>query len=103
MNRRKFLHASACAASAIAAGCHAPSHDRESAAARPCAPAQWQKHGIVLEATEPWERGNVQNFTTRAEPLGGGAWRLWYSVSGDRSGYAVAYAEGVPGQPMKKV
>ena len=28
---------------------------------------------------------------------------MWYSVSGERQRYAVAYAEGVPGQPMKKV
>jgi hypothetical protein len=66
-------------------------------------PALWEKHGVVLQATEPWEGGDVQNFTARAEPLGRGAWRLWYSVSSERQSYTIAYAEGVPGGPMKKV
>lgn len=69
----------------------------------PCPPNQWQKRGIVLEATERWEGNNVQNFTTRAEPLEQDGWRLWYSVSDERLGYTIARAEGVPGQPMKKV
>ena len=57
----------------------------------------------MLEATEPWESGNIQNFTCRAEPLNKGAWRLWYSVSGGPQSYAIAYAEGIPGGQMKKV
>lgn len=69
----------------------------------PCAPAKWKKHGIVLEATEPWEGSDVQNFTAGAEPLEEGAWRLWYSVSGQPRSFNVAYAEGVPGERMKKV
>jgi len=69
----------------------------------PCQPTRWQKHGIVLEATEAWEGNDVQNFTTRAEPLDNGAWRLWYSVSDQRRGFNIAYADGVPGGPMKKV
>jgi hypothetical protein len=56
----------------------------------------------VLQASEPWEGDNVQNFTTCAEPLDHGRWRLWYSVSDERRGYKIAYAEGVPGDPMKK-
>lgn len=70
---------------------------------RPCPPSQWTRHGTILEPTEPWEAGNIQNFTTCAEPLSAGAWRLWYSVSGSPRSYTVAYAEGVPGQEMKKV
>lgn len=73
------------------------------AALKPCPPSRWRKHGIVLEATEPWESGNVQNFTCRAEPRTGGAWRLWYSVSGPRQSYTIARAEGAPGEWMKKV
>jgi len=69
---------------------------------RPCSPGSWQKHGIILEATEPWEGDNIQNFTTRAEPLGGNRWRIWYSVSGSSKSYHIAFAEGVPGEPMKK-
>jgi hypothetical protein len=60
------------------------------------------KHGIVLEPTEPWEGDHVQHFTARAEPTGRGAWRLWYSVSDRRQGYNVAFAEGVPGERMRK-
>jgi hypothetical protein len=45
----------------------------------------------------------VQNFTCPAEPLKNGAWRLWYSTSGKGTGFGLAYAEGVPGQPMKKI
>ena len=29
--------------------------------------------------------------------------RIWYSVSDSRAGYGLAYAEGVPGSPLKKV
>ncbi len=105
MNRRTFLQTSVCAASAVAAGCQTQPRAEavDAPLPRPCAATRWRKDGVVLEATEPWEGENVQNFTTRAEPLGRGAWRLWYSVSGERQRFAVAYAEGVPGQPMKKV
>jgi hypothetical protein len=69
----------------------------------PCASAAWKKHGIILEATEPWEGSEIQNFTTRAEPLDDGAWRIWYSVSGGRKKYKIAWADGIPGETMKKV
>ena len=105
MNRRHFLHASACAAGAVVAGCHTKPCEKAAASAwpMPCAPTRWEKQGVVLEARESWEGGHVQNFTTRAEPLSHGAWRLWYSVSDQPLGYAMAYAEGVPGESMKKV
>ncbi len=70
---------------------------------RPCPPKSWQKHGIVLESTEPWEGGRIQNFTCPAEPLDGNRWRIWYSATGPRRPFTIAYAEGVPGGPMKKV
>lgn len=69
---------------------------------KPCPPSAWQKHGVILEATEPWEDNDIQSFTCPAEPLKGGAWRLWYSVSGRRDRFNIAYAEGVPGGPMRK-
>jgi len=105
MNRRTFLQSSVCAASAALAGCCSHSRAREAYGPlpKPCAATRWQKHGLVLEATEPWETDNVQNFTACSEPLVGGAWRLWYSVSGAPQTYTLAYAQGVPGQPMKKV
>ncbi len=69
---------------------------------RPCPPSAWKKHGIALEATEPWERGFIQNFTSPVEMLDDGRWRLWYSAVGGRGNYTLAYAEGRPGEPMKK-
>lgn len=69
----------------------------------PCPPTAWRKHGIILEASEPWEDNDIQNFTSPAEPLKGGAWRLWYSVSSRRDRFNIAFAEGIPGGPMKKV
>jgi len=56
-----------------------------------------------LEGTEPWEGDHIQNFTSPAEPLDGDRWRLWYSPRGSKQGFTLAYAEGVPGGPMKKV
>lgn len=104
VDRRTFLLASGAAVSALVTGCH--SRDvagRVDTTPYPCAPGRWRKHGIVLEATEPWEGDDVQNFTARAEPLGKDDWRLWYSVSGGRAGYTIAYAEGSPGERMRKV
>lgn len=109
-SRRDFLQAACAAAVAPLASCSVSAPGRPgspdalrpgAAVARPCAPAAWQKHGVILEPTEPWEGNGIQNFTSPAEPLRGGAWRLWYSVSGSRRG-GLAFAEGVPGGPMKK-
>lgn len=75
----------------------------ERALPKPCRPSAWKKHGVILEATEPWEGEDVQNFTTVAEPLKGDTWRIWYSVSGKKSGYGLAYAEGAPGKLWKKI
>ncbi len=104
MHRRAFLQKSCCAVSVILPGCQTRPRDEQvdRPLPRPSPPTRWQKHGIVLEATEPWEGENVQNFTACAEPLDRGSWRLWYSVSGEPRAFTVAYAEGVPGQMMKK-
>ncbi len=103
MNRRDFLRLSSFAAAGLTAACDA---DMQNAAQpsipTPWDPARWQKHGIVLEPTEPWESTAVQNFTARAEPLEGDRWRLWYSACGDRRNFNIALAEGVPGEPMTK-
>ncbi len=69
--------------------------------AMPCAPTAWRKRGVVLAASEPWEEDGIQSFTSPAEPLPGGAWRIWYTATGSRSG-RIAFAEGVPGEPMRK-
>lgn len=75
----------------------------KSSAPRPCPPSSWQKHGIVLEATEPWEGGQIQNFTSPAEPLDDGRWRIWYSGRGGKQHFTIGCAEGRPGEPMKKI
>lgn len=104
VSRRTFLGAAAGAAGAVLASCRSAVPGPGGVPSfRPCPPSAWQKHGIILEATEPWEDGDIQNFTSPAEPLKGGAWRFWYSVSSRREHYLIAYAEGVPGEPMRKV
>lgn len=70
---------------------------------RPCSPASWKKHGIVLEGVEPWEGDRIQNFTSPAEPLEGGRWRIWYSGRGGKEGFTIGCAEGRLGGPMRKV
>ncbi len=72
-------------------------------APRPCPPTAWHKHGIALEATEPWEGDDIQSFTSPAEPLGADRWRIWYSARAPKKGFTIAYADGTPGQPMTKV
>ncbi|MHA3770808.1 hypothetical protein ACXR0O_04650 [Verrucomicrobiota bacterium sgz303538] len=106
MDRRTFLHSSVLATAGSVTGwtANARTEPSEAILPAPCAPTSWEKRGVILEATEPWEGNSIQNFTTRAEPLeGADTWRIWYSVSGERTGYNVAYAEGIPGEPMKKV
>ncbi len=70
---------------------------------KPCKPNAWQKHGVVLKATEGWEAGRIQNFTCPAEPLDNDRWRIWYSGTGSSRSFTIAYAEGALGGPMKKV
>ena len=79
-----------------------PAAVRAASVPAPSPSSAWRKHGIILEASEPWEGKDLQNFTCPAEPLKDGAWRIWYSVSDAQKGYGLACAEGVPGQPMKK-
>jgi hypothetical protein len=57
----------------------------------------------VLGPSEDWEAASVENFTCPAEPIGGDRWRIWYSSHGSEYRYNVAYAEGVPGGPFRKV
>jgi hypothetical protein len=104
IDRRTFLRITACAAGgAVLSACKSVSSTAElSTHPQPCPAAAWQKHGIVLEASEAWEDNDIQNFTCPAEPLKGDAWRLWYSVSSRRDRFNIAFAEGIPGGPMKK-
>lgn len=100
-NRRTFLRRSLGAGAGI--WMTGPALAKESELGeRPCPPSAWKKHGVILEATEPWEGNDVQNFTTVAEPLSGDRWRLWYSVSDKKLGYGLAIAEGIPGGSWRK-
>lgn len=106
MNRRDFLYRSmGIAAGVIAQPCPVSALERTGSPSvpKPCAPDAWHKHGVVLKPTEEWEGGTIQNFTCPAEPLGNDRWRLWYSSHGKNYKYNIAYAEGIPGQPFKKV
>src|SRR6185369_7052022 len=82
IDRRSFIRTAAVATlgAAIAPRGLTQSAAGESKVPLPCAPDAWKKHGIILQATEPWEQTRLQNFTSPAEPLEGGAWRFWYSA-----------------------
>ncbi len=58
----------------------------------------WQKHGLMFKM-EPGVL--VQNFTSPAEPLDGGRWRIWCSLSGATREKNLAFAEGKPGGEWK--
>lgn len=105
-DRRTFLGTTARAALGLAAGQRwitGAAFAAAPAVPGPCAPSAWRKHGVVLDAAEPWEHGFIQNFTSPAEVLDDGRWRLWYSAIGSRPNYTIAFAEGVPGEPMTRV
>ncbi|NLX21848.1 MAG: hypothetical protein GXY55_09280 [Phycisphaerae bacterium] len=105
LDRRTFLSRAAGATLGAAAGqlgLGRRAFGDESELPMPCPPSAWRKHGTVLEVTEPWEHGFIQNFTSPVEVLDDGRWRLWYSAVGGRSSYTIAYAEGRSGEPMKK-
>jgi len=106
LDRRTFLQGSlrlgAGLAAAAATGAPVADADQTDAIPRPCPPEAWTRHGIILEPTEPWEGDDIQNFTCPAEPLEDGRWRLWYSVSGGRKRFTLAFAEGRPGEPMTR-
>jgi hypothetical protein len=99
--RRIFLQNSFYATAAVFSGC--ATRREKSEIPMPCQPQAWQKHGVILEPTESWEGNFVQNFTTRAEPISNDAWRIWYSVSDSKTGYAICFAEGIPDEPMEKI
>lgn len=50
----------------------------------------WKKHGELFRGEGEPGKAWVQNFTSAAEPVEGGKWRLWTSIS-------------VPGSPLKQV
>jgi hypothetical protein len=103
IDRRKFIQQSLGTAAAVLAGppiLRAAASASAAAIPQPCAPAAWQKHGIVIEATEEWEGGQIQNFTSPPEPLGGNRWRFWYTPCGKNQ--TIACAEGIAGEPLKK-
>jgi hypothetical protein len=104
ITRRTFLGCGLGTAAGLGLGStfsHARSKPAPSDLPMPCPPSAWQKHGVVLGATEPWEEGQVQNFTSPVEPIEQGRWRIWYSGTGKK--FRIAYAEGMPGERMKKV
>ncbi|WP_265595779.1 hypothetical protein [Verrucomicrobium sp. BvORR106] len=58
----------------------------------------WQKQGLMFKM-EPGVL--VQNFTSPAEPLQDGRWRIWCSLSGAQRNKNLAFAEGRPGGDWK--
>jgi hypothetical protein len=97
LNRREFLARGLVAAAG--AGIVGRGLGMEAAGPRPCPAAAWEKHGVVLGA----EPGNpLQNFTCPAEPIGDDCWRLWYTTTGANPTRNIGFAEGRPGEPMKR-
>lgn len=103
IHRRSFLRASLVGVANASWAGGVLAQMRAPVVPRPCLASAWKKHGVILEATDTWEGADIQNFTSTAEPLGNEAWRLWYSVSGEKRGFGLAFAEGVPGRAWKKV
>ena len=103
LNRRGFLQqtlGAAAAALAVPGSPRAVGVTSDASIPQPCAPSAWHKHGVVLEPSEDWEGGMIQNFTSPPEPLAGDTWRLWYSPCGKK--YSIAYAEGAPGGRFRR-
>lgn len=65
----------------------------------PCAPSDWQKHGVAFTGSGPADRW-LQNFLCCAEPLDGDRWRLWYSVNHSSLPANFGITAGVPGGTM---
>jgi hypothetical protein len=100
-NRRTFLKQSAFGAASLSiTGCRTPKAAGDVAQG---ANGKWQKHGILLQATELWEGHSIQNFTSSVEPLASDRWKIWYSVVNSVNSYNLAFAEGTLGERMKKV
>jgi hypothetical protein len=97
MNRRVFLRRSLLAAPALALA----RRGFAEAPLRPSPPSAWSERKIVFREQREGIAA-VQNFTSAAEPLDHGAWRIWLSVSGNQPPtFNVGFAEGIPGEEMK--
>src|SRR3954466_12157807 len=99
MNRREFLQKSALATAALSVPGCVTSKTRSDAEI--IANAKWEKHGVLLEATEGWEGHSIQNFTSSVEPLAGDRFKVWYSVTNEKGNFSLAWADGVPGVHMR--
>ena len=101
MNRRDFLARIPLAAAASASSLSLPPFSQAASSLQPAPATAWAKRTLVYEE-KITEGARVQNFTSSAEPLSGGAWRVWMSTSGDKAPtFNVGYLEGVPGEEMK--
>jgi hypothetical protein len=101
MNRREFLRRSALATASLSVTACVTS--KTTSDAEVIANARWEKRGVVLQATEPWEGHSIQNFTSAVEPQVGESFKIWYSVVNEKGNYNLAWADGVPGVHMRKV
>jgi hypothetical protein len=101
INRRVFLRKSMLTVGAVSmAGC---ATSKKITDAEQIANAKWTKHGIVLEATEPWEGTSIQSFTSSVEPQSGDRVKIWYSLNNANGNLGLACADGIPGVHMRKV
>ncbi len=88
-NRRALLRAMARTCLAL------NSRAADPTATRLAAPAAWQKQGELFRHQGDPAGAWVQNFTSTAEPLGDGRWRLWTSLSGPKGvAKSIGFHEG---------
>lgn len=99
VDRRVFLGQALLAAGGLAGLRPAAAVAQGAPGPRPAPPTAWQKHGVVLAGDA---EGPVQNFTCATEPLEQDRWRLWYSATGADKTFNIGFAEGKPGEPMKR-
>lgn len=102
-SRRKMLACGVGGVAGLAAGASAVKRSWAASSGAVPPACGWQKRGVVLAPSERWERDGIQSFTSAAEPIDGDRWRIWYSAHSSAEGSSVAFAEGVPGEPMEKV
>lgn len=104
MRRREFLARGLLAGAGLATLPRAPAAAGNDGVPRPAPSSVWQKHGVVFGSELGSELdGGAQNFTSAAEPLDGGRWRLWYTSLGPHPQRKIGFAEGRLGEPMKVV
>jgi hypothetical protein len=98
LQRRTFLGQTLLAAGGLAGLTPCAARAGDARLPQPAPPTVWQKHGVVLDDA----KGRVQNFTSAVEPIEQDRWRLWYTATDADKTRNIGFAEGKPGEPMRR-